>query len=296
MTEEWPPNKGPLTVFFTRHILACIILISASYLIVKPVAATESQPLSAGFSFQLPTAVYDTTRSLCVYVPTGYSDSGATYPVLYLLDGGYGQDYLPMVGLSALATLTGQIRPFIVVGIQSENRRYELTAASEVEEDLKGIPTNGGADEFRHFLLTEVKPWVEKNYRTSGEDAVIGESLAALFITETFLRTPESFNHYIAVSPSLWWREMGLSLEAAELMSAENFPSDRSFFLTIGDEGGTMLESVERMAAALANDAPNGTKWWYEPLPTEHHHTIYNPASLRALRHVFAPIQASESP
>jgi len=283
-------------VNFYKRCFLFILLLSAAHLTVQPAAATEPTPLSAGKGYQIPSAVYDTKKSLSVYVPLGYEDSSTSYPVLYLLDGGYEQDYLHMVGMSALATLSGQFRPFIVVGVQSDNRRYELTAASDVAEDLRAIPINGGAPEFRGFLLTEVMPWVEENYRTSGEDAVIGESLAALFITETFLRTPNAFDHYIAVSPSLWWRDMGLSLEATALLKADDFPSDRSFFLTTGDEGGTMLEGVERLANALANDAPSGMKWRYEPLPTEHHHTIYNPATLRALRHVFAPIQAGESP
>ena len=52
---------------------------------------------------------------------------------------------------------------------------------------------------------------IEARYRTSGESAVLGESLAGLFITETFLKEPAAFDHYIAVSPSMWWggQELG---------------------------------------------------------------------------------------
>jgi len=222
--------------------------------------------------------------------------SDLVYPVLYLLDGGIAQDFLPMVGMSALGSLSGQYRAFILVGIQSENRYLEMTAPSTVADDLKAIANNGGAATLRRFIGDEIKPWVTANYRTSGEDAVIGESLAALFISETFLRAPQSFDHYIAVSPSLWWRDMGLSQEASALLSATDFPADRTFFLTIASEGGTMLEGVDRLAEALTNHAPEGTRWWYEPLPQEHHHTIYNPATLRALRHVFAPRQETQEP
>ncbi len=251
-------------------------------------AVATATPLDAGTSIPLESTVYGDTRVVNVYLPFGYEESATKYPVLYVVDGGYYQDYLPMVGMAALSLLSGQYRSYILVGVQSENRQIELTAPSAVPYDNEHLPTNGGSDDFRRFLATEVKPFITENYRTSGEDGIIGESLAALFITETFLRAPASFDHYIAVSPSLWWRDMGLSKEAAQLLQAPDFPSKRSFYLTVADEGGTMLESVERLATALADHAPEDLNWWYEPMPDEHHHTIYNPATLRALRHIFA--------
>ena len=82
---------------------------------------------------------------------------------------------------------------------------------------------------------------------------------------------------------------MGLSREASSLLQRDGFPADRTFYLTIANEGGTMLEGAQRLAKALEADAPSGLRWWYDPMPEEEHHTIYNPAVLRALRLVFAP-------
>ena len=42
-------------------------------------------------------------------------------------------------------------------------------------------------------------------WRVSGERAIVGESLAGLFIVETFLLEPGLFQRYIALSPSVWW-------------------------------------------------------------------------------------------
>ncbi|MFT5233747.1 MAG: putative alpha/beta superfamily hydrolase [Candidatus Krumholzibacteriia bacterium] len=252
--------------------------------------------LSVGQSFPYSSAVFEDTRTLNVYLPADYDSSSTNYPVLYLLDGGVTQDFIPIVGMAALGPLSGQYRPFIVVGIQTENRYFELTTPSEIERDVQAIPNNGGAEKLRRYIVDEVKPWVAANYRTSGEDAVIGESLAGLFISETFLTAPETFTHYIAVSPSMWWRDMSLSKEAMALLQGDDFPSDRSIYLTIADEGGIMLEGVERLAEALKNHAPAGTKWWYEPMPNEHHNTIYNPATLQALRLIFAPQTEGKNP
>jgi len=284
-------NLSKIIIFVSTLTVAALLgwyAFSLYHTCELPPPVVGETDLVAGTSFPLASEIYGTARTINVYLPDGYGRNNDRYPVLYLVDGGFHQDYLPMAGMAALATLSGQYRAFILVGVQSENRQLELTAASTIPEDLEYLPVNGGAAEFRRHLADEVKPFIAANYRTSGEDAIIGESLAALFITETFLRAPHSFDHYIAVSPSLWWRDMGLSREAASLLQAESFPNDRSYYLTVADEGGMMIESVERLAAALENHAPDGLNWWYEPMPDEHHHTIYNPATLRALRHIFA--------
>lgn len=252
-------------------------------------APAEGEPVVVGTAYSVASKVYGIDRTLVVHLPNGYEEGGREYPVLYLVDGGVHQDFIPMAGMETLAYLSGQYRPFILVGIQTENRYHELIVESDVPEDLELLPDCGGAADFRRHVRGEVIPWVEERYGTSGESALIGESLAGLFITETFLREPETVTHYIAVSPSLWWRNMALSHEAADLLQTLDFPADRSFFLTVASEGGMMEEGVERLAAALEAHAPEGLRWWYEPMPDEDHHTIYNPATLKALRLVFAP-------
>ena len=242
-----------------------------------------------GTSMVMDSKIWQGPRTINISLPWGYDKRvGERFPVLYLIDGGVQQDFHPMAGMTALASLTRQYREFVLVGVQTENRYHELTAPSQVPADLESIPKNGGAARFRRHLLEEVKPYIEARYRTSGEDAIIGESLAGLFIAETFLRAPGSFTHYVAVSPSLWWRDMGLAKETASLLARGGF-AGRSLFLTVADEGGTMQEGIERVVAALRAAAPVGLIWWYEPMAGEHHHTIYNPATLQALRRIFAP-------
>tara|TARA_R110002124_G_scaffold91809_11_gene233527 strand:- start:193 stop:1044 length:852 start_codon:yes stop_codon:yes gene_type:complete len=245
-------------------------------------------PIIIGQEIVLDSTIYGGGRTITVSLPMSYGDGNRSYPVLYLVDGGVQQDFIPMAGMSMLGSLSTQYREFILVGVQTENRYFELTAPTDVEDDLRWIPENGGAADFRNHLLDEVKPWIEARYRTSGEDALIGESLAGLFITETFLRAPDSFDHYIAVSPSLWWRAEGLSREAAELLAAGDF-GGHSLFLTIANEGEDMQTGMDRLVAALDAGAPDDLTWWYQPMHDEQHHTIYNPATLQALRLVFAP-------
>ncbi len=252
-----------------------------------PVTLQGDTELVIGTGYPLESKVFGDSRTINVYLPMGYAERDEEFPVLYLVDGGIQQDFIPMAGLAALATLSGQFREFILVGIQSNDRGFELTAPSDIPYDNEHLPHNGGSEQFRQFLREEVKPFITDRYRTSGEDGIIGESLAGLFITETFLRAPDSFNHFMAISPSLWWRDMGLSREAAKFLQAEEFPQGRSFYLTVADEGGTMQEGSDLLAEALKTKAPAGLNWWFQPKPNEEHHTIYHPAALEALRLVF---------
>jgi predicted alpha/beta superfamily hydrolase len=264
-----------------------VLILVACQPATNPQTARET-PVTIGSQILLESGIYGTGRTVTVSLPWSYGDGNRRYPVLYVVDGGVQQDFLPMAGMSALGSLSMQYREFILVGVQTENRYVELTAASALEDDLRWLPENGGAEQFRRHLLDEVKPWIEARYRTSGEDAIIGESLAGLFITETFLRTPASFDHFIAVSPSLWWRGEGLSHEAADLLAEGGF-GGHSLYLTIADEGEDMQTGMDRLVAALEAGAPDDLTWWYRPMPDEHHGTIYNPATLDALRLVFAP-------
>lgn len=272
-----------------RLVLAALILCLAPAAYAAPMPA--GAPIAAGQSYQFDSVIMGEARTLAVYLPDSYADSpDRNYPVVYLVDGGVQQDFLPVAGFAALAGLSGQYQEFILVGVQTEVRNHELTAPSRGFRDARLNPVAGGAAQFRRHLLEEVRPMIAANYRVSGEDVILGESLAGLFIVETFLRAPDSFTHYIAVSPSLWWRGTKLSHEAGDLLAgAEGKLAGRSLYLTIANEGGTMREATDRVAETLRALDPADFEFWYQPMDGEAHNTIYHPATLNALRLTFPP-------
>jgi hypothetical protein len=246
----------------------------------------SSEAIQFGTSYSLDSAALKEKRRINVLLPASYADGKRSYPVLYLIDGGTKEDWFHIAGLVQLGELNGVTKEVILVGIEGTDRKRDLTSPSQDPLDIKELPTHGGADNFRRFLGTELKPFIEKNFRTDGETAVIGESLAGLFILETFLRRPEMFSHYIAISPSLWWNKEALSYQAAALLKAQK-PGARSLHLAIGNEGGGMRGGLDRVMAALKAGAPTGLTWDFHDLPGERHHSVYHPAALPALRAAF---------
>lgn len=269
------------------RVLLGTALLAGSVPGCRPGGLEQAQPVTIGISHTLTSSVLGQTRRINVYLPPGYVDGNARYPVLYLLDGGIKEDFLHIAGIASLAADFRNIREFILVGIEGVDRYHDLTFPSSVESDRQRLPTNGGSARFRTFIATEVKPFVERRYRVTGESALMGESAAGLFVTETLLRQPDIFTGYIAVSPMLWWDGGSLSRLADSLLR-KPFPPARRLYLTIADEGGPMREGVDRLVEALKVQAPKELDWTFVPMEQETHGTTFHPAALNAVRKLFA--------
>ena len=273
-----------------RLILVVLFAVGLTGGWVAPTSAQTppaSTPIVIGQSWALPSTVMGGAREINVWTPPGYADSGKTYPVVYLLDGGQDQDFHHISGLAQLGTVNGSTRDVIVVGIATADRRNELALPTGDPDLIARYPTQGQSDRFRRFVGEEVQPFIEARYRTSGETVLMGESLAGLFVVETFLKEPQMFDAYVAVSPSLWWDGGVLAHQAgAHLRDHSNAP--RTLILTIADEGGAMQTAMDDLVANLRQFAMPGLTWTYTPRPTENHATIYHGAALEAWRTLFA--------
>jgi len=254
-------------------------------------SSMHGNPIVIGCSFQIASHILGDNRRINVYLPEHYGESGRRFPVLYLLDGGLKEDFLHIAGLAQISAAYGNGQELIVVGIEGVDRRHDLTTPSSLPADLKLLPTSGGAESYRTFLLRELRPWVENRYATSGHSAIIGESLAGLFVLETLLRAPSSFDDYIAVSPSLWWRGGALANEAKSLLRHGTF-AGRRIMIAFDDPAppadAAKKERAQQDAIAAAFDAvkPSGLEYWFIR-PGEGHATIYHPAALEALRTLY---------
>jgi predicted alpha/beta superfamily hydrolase len=245
------------------------------------------QPLILGEIHTINSRVMGSDRRLVVRLPAGYaSDPARRYNVVYVIDGGPEQDFPHLAGLAQSAEVNGTFEPFILVGIETVRRRSEITPpasdAAMYEAELGARP--GGSAQFRRFIAEEIKPWTESRYRTSGHDAVIGESLAGLFVVETLFEQPDLFDDYIAVSPSLWWENMKYGREATDRL--RRLPAgQRRLYLTLADEGYRHQEGVDLLVAGLEAAAPRQLQWLYVPQgDTETHASIYHGAALDAFR------------
>ncbi len=285
---EWSCRAPSANVRRVVIKLISLLLFKALLIGLPERAFAGDEPVPAHQSFTLKSATLKETRRLNVYTPPGYDAAGATrYPVLYMPDGGVKEDFPHVATTIDTAIRAGEMRPVILVGIENTERRRDMTGPTEVEEDRKIAPRVGGSAAFRGFIRDELMPEVRRRYRVAEETGIIGESLAGLFIVETFFLHPKMFDTYIALSPSLWWNGEELVRKAGERLKAH--PELRNaLYLSSADEDN-IAPAAARLAEILRAHAPAGLKWQYDPRPDLRHHTIYRAVSPRVLRKSFAP-------
>src|SRR5687768_7261525 len=220
-----------------RVLTVVLTVVLASVVIAPTVLAQKAAPLTIGETFTLRSATLKETRRINVYLPSAYSETATTrFPVLYMPDGGIAEDFLHVAGLVQVLTGNGTMRPHILVGIENTERRRDMTGPTEVPEDRKIAPRVGGSAAFRKFIAGELMPLINARYRTTGETAVMGESLAGLFVVETFFVEPELFDTYIAFDPSLWWNGSALVKSAPDRLRARGNRPKRLFLASSSEK------------------------------------------------------------
>jgi len=266
----------------TRSLLVAAVLSAVA------AAPPQQTPLTIGETFTIDSGVLTEKRRINVYAPPAYAAAAdVRLPVLYMPDGGMQEDFLHVAGLVQVLVGNGTMRPFLLVGIENTERRRDMTGPTSIAEDRKIAPRVGGSEPFRRFIREELMPAVKRRYRTTDETAVVGESLAGLFVVETLLADPALFDTYIAFDPSLWWNDGGLIARASRQLTALPGVNKRLYLATSSEPRIAGL--TERFAGILAQRAPRGLTWQYENMPEETHATLYHPAALRAFRVLFKP-------
>jgi predicted alpha/beta superfamily hydrolase len=160
-------------------------------------------------------------RDLLVYLPTGYSRFSRTqYPVLYLHDGQNVFDAATAFsGVEWRVDETAErlirknlIEPLIIVAIANmgDDRVHEYAPTRGIisEEARRKKRSKGLGRRYGEFLIRELKPYIDRKYRTRREaefTGIGGSSLGALLALSLGLWFPNVFTKIIAMSPSVWW-------------------------------------------------------------------------------------------
>ncbi|MEZ5291742.1 MAG: alpha/beta hydrolase-fold protein [Vicinamibacterales bacterium] len=267
------------------RVLGLVTMAAAATALVRAGAPQGPAPgaargADAPLSFTVPSRVLGEARLVNVQIPAACAGRSPC-PVLYMPDGGMHEDF-PHVAAAVTALMTDhRIRPTILVGVPNTARRRDLTGPTTVDSDRAIAPVVGGSAAFRRFLRDELIPEVTRRFHPADERAIVGESLAGLFVIETFLVEPALFTHYVALDPSLWWNGGALVASAGDQLGALH-ATPRSIFFASADTP-EMVAACERLAATLRTRAPGSLRWHYQPRPDLTHATIFRGIEATAL-------------
>jgi hypothetical protein len=281
------------TVHSSLRALTLVAIAALTAPLTTPLGAQEAVPdsIPPHDTLTLTSRALGEARLVNVHTPPSYAASAtARFPVLYMPDGGIDEDFPHVVHTVDSLIALRAIRPVIVVGVPNTERRRDLTGPTRVATDSAIAPRVGGSDAFRRFLRDELVPAIDARYRTTRERAIVGESLAGLFVVETFLREPTLFDHYVALDPSLWWNRGALVDSARALLAAapaasrgKATPSNRSRTVYVSGSRDDIGNGTARLDSALRAAAPRGLAWMYAPRPDLTHGTIFRAVAPAAL-------------
>lgn len=171
------------------------------------------QVISIGEKQKIFSTILNEERELWIHLPKSYFNSDikkANYPVIYLLDAEINFSYLAtMIDFLAKEPFA-EIPECILLGITNTNRTKNFTPTKSWKINPNNpkeilFENSGGAAEFLSFIQIELKPFVNKNYRSNGFEIFAGHSFGGLAVLYSFQQNPGLFNAYIANDPSLWW-------------------------------------------------------------------------------------------
>lgn len=156
-------------------------------------------------------------RNVIVYLPPGYdTNKNRRYSVFYMHDGQNlfdgatsfipGQEWRVDETAEQLIK-AGKIEPLIIVGIYNAGaeRVNEYTAIQDPK-----YKAGGKADLYGRFLVEELKPFIDRTYRTKTDarhTGIGGSSLGGLISLYLGLKYPSIFTRLAVVSPSVWWAD-----------------------------------------------------------------------------------------
>lgn len=255
--------------------------IFALFLINCGSATPPPDPILQHETLNIESKILGEKRVINIWTPAAYAKNSDSLPVLYMPDGGVKEDFPHIANTLSELIAAHKIPATILVGIENTERRRDVTGPTNVAKDKEIAPIVGGSENFRNFIKTELIPEINQKYRTTSEKGIIGESLAGLFVTETFLLDPNLFDYYIAFDPSLWWNNNEMERVAKDYLA--KFPTNEKRFWFAGSGNETILPFTRNLADTIAKVNLRNLKWYYADEPKEEHSTIFRATKEKAL-------------
>lgn len=232
-------------------------------------------------------------REIKVHLPKK-NDTTERLPVIYVFDAQWSPYFKLTTSIIDYLIEIKELPKSIVVGINSNNRQYELTP-EPVNEDWK-MPSLGGAKFLENHLTHEVIPMIDSLYHPASFKTAIGHSLGGTFILNSIVDNPKLFNAYIAISPNLQIDDEEIILKIQK--NIEKIKKLNKFvFTTIGNKGKPdvdFLPPVKKLDALVRDHNSETFSWQFSVYDGFTHATIPTESIHRGLLKLSKKWEVSE--
>jgi len=247
-----------------KHLITTLFLF---FIISNSFCQTTGNALISNERLSFASQILEEERTIQVYLPPSYYFSNqGNFPVIYLMDGDYNFHHDSGL-IEFLSNVANKIPEMILVGISDKGS----TKYRDYCRPNTGSPQGGNANKFMSFLEKELKPFVNKKYRTSDYDILIGHSMGGLFVANHFLEQPSGFDNFIAIDPSLWWNDYALT-EKADSIFQNQKELKSNLFISLADTQGM---GIRGFVGVLDKYFPSNPKWNFKYYENENHGSVH---------------------
>ena len=217
---------------FTASLALGAALWLAQGALAAPAPASAPVSLFGASQFDLASKISGRTYRVFVYKPlTPAPPSG--YPVIFVTDG---NGMFPLAAAQmAIMALGGKGAVVVGIGYPTDDYMRPMTLRyrdlTPVTEDKTLFPTQpplaeadqgGGSELFYRFITEELRPAVSASYPLdTHHQTLYGHSLGGLFVLGVMFKHPDSFNSYVASSPSIWWDNRSVLMDESGFLARE---------------------------------------------------------------------------
>ena len=287
-----------------------LLRLGAAAIIVAPLRGLDAQAAVDRRPVTLPNTEVRTLHAvangvhyeLYVSLPPGYGAGNVRYPVMYLLDADY--SFAIARNITEHLTERNHLPPVVLVAIAyggppayraNRTRDYTPTRVADGGYGPEYQRLSGGAPAFLRFIRDELIPFIAREYRVSGDRAIVGHSYGGLFVTWAMMQEPTLFRRVIAVSPSLWYDDhLLLRLEQELATRVRSLPMRVYAGVGIREVNAqrNMITDLRRFTEQVREHRYDGLDLQMHVLDEETHNSVFPIALTKGLRWVYRDLGA----
>ena len=163
--------------------------------------------------FEYPFPYKETKRRIHLWLPESYEESEETYPIFYFYDGhNLFRDEYATYGTSwSLEEFMEEWKQeMIIVGVECSHegdQRLEEYCPYPLKKAFGGRSLPGYGDQFMKWMVEDLKPFIDENYKTKPErefTGIGGSSMGGLMAFYSIFAHNDIFSKSASLSPSLY--------------------------------------------------------------------------------------------